>query len=181
MEQVFREYGLSEVIRTDNGSPFASVGLGGLSSLPVWWIKLGIIPERIEPGHPEQNGRLERFHRTLKADTASPPQENMRKQQQAFDGFRAKYNEERPHEALEQDPPARHYQRSSRSYPSKLRSAFVGLPTRRSGLPELGYDQRADQLAQSTPRGRIRPDPQANSDLQSTRVLSSSIRGLSAD
>ena len=126
MEQVFREYGLPEVIRTDNGSPFASVGLGGLSSLRVWWIKLGIIPERIEPGHPEQNGRLERFHRTLKADTANPPRENLRKQQQAFDGFRAKYNEERPHEALGQEPPARHYQPSSRSYPSKLRSPEYG-------------------------------------------------------
>ena len=93
MERAFREYGLPEAIRTDNGPPFASVGLGGLTVLAVWWIKLGIIPERIEPGHPEQNGRLERFHRTLKADTANPPQQNLRKQQAAFDRFRAKYRQ----------------------------------------------------------------------------------------
>ena len=74
LERAFREYGLPQAIRTDNGSPFASAGLGGLSSLVVWWVKLGILPERIEPGHPEQNGRLERLHRTLKAETASPPQ-----------------------------------------------------------------------------------------------------------
>lgn len=126
MERVFREYGLPEAIRTDNGPPFASVGLGGLSALPVWWIKLGIIPERIEPGHPEQNGRLERLHRTLKAETASPPQKDLRKQQGAFDRFRAKYNEERPHEALGQQPPERYYRPSSRSYPSKLRSPEYG-------------------------------------------------------
>ncbi len=126
MERVFREHGLPAAIRTDNGPPFASVGLGGLSALPVWWIKLGIIPERIAPGHPEQNGRLERFHRTLKSDTASPPGKNLREQQRVFDVFRTKYNEERPHEALGQEPPARHYQRSSRDYPAKLRSPDYG-------------------------------------------------------
>ena len=73
LERAFREYGLPWAIRTDNGPPFASVGLGSLSPLAVWWVKLGIVPERIEPGHPEQNGRLERLHRTLKAETASPP------------------------------------------------------------------------------------------------------------
>ena len=88
LERTFREYGLPRSIRSDNGSPFASVGLGGLSTLAVWWIKLGIIPERIEPGHPEQNGRLERFHRTLKAETAKPPQSTWQKQQRAFDTFR---------------------------------------------------------------------------------------------
>ncbi len=126
MEQVFREYGLPGAIRTDNGSPFASVGLGGLSTLTVWWIKLGIIPERIKPGHPEQNGRLERLHRTLKADTANPPRKNMSKQQRAFDKFRPKYNEERPHEALGMEPPARHYRTSHRPYPSKVKPPEYG-------------------------------------------------------
>jgi hypothetical protein len=86
----------------------------------VWWVKLGIIPERIEPGHPEQNGRLERLHRTLKAETASPPEANRRRQQRAFDTFRQTYNEERPHEALGQQPPARRYRSSFRPYPSRV-------------------------------------------------------------
>ena len=126
MAGTFREYGLPEVIRTDNGPPFASVGLGGLTRLSVWWIKLGIIPERIEPGHPEQNGRLERLHRTLKEETAKPPQHTRGQQQRAFDQFRAKYNQERPHEALGQEPPVRHYHPSSRSYPAKAPSPEYG-------------------------------------------------------
>jgi hypothetical protein len=120
MERAFREYGLPRAIRSDNGPPFASVGLGSLSPLAVWWIKLGIIPERIEPGHPEQNGRLERLHRTLKAETATPPRPTQRKQQRAFDAFRKSYNEERPHEALEQHPPASKYHASPRSYPARI-------------------------------------------------------------
>ena len=122
LEQAFREYGLPWAIRTDNGTPFASVGLGGLSSLAVWWVKLGILPERIEPGHPEQNGRLERLHRTLKAETASPPQTTWQRQKRAFETFRSSYNEERPHEALGQQPPARHYQPSARQYPRRVDS-----------------------------------------------------------
>ena len=125
LERVFREYGLPQAIRTDNGPPFASVGLGGLTQLLVWWTKLGVIPERIEPGHPEQNGRLERLHRTLKAETAKPPRHTRRNQQQAFDDFRTKYNQKRPHEALGQEP-ARHYQPSIRCYPSKVRSPEYG-------------------------------------------------------
>ena len=122
MERAFREYGLPWAIRTDNGSPFASVGLGGLSSLAVWWIKLGIIPERIKPGHPEQNGRLERLHRTLKAETASPPQSTWQRQQRAFKDFRSSYNQERPHEALDQQPPSRRYSASVRPYPKRVDS-----------------------------------------------------------
>ena len=107
LERVWREYGLPRAIRTDNGPPFASLALGGLSALAVWWIKLGIRPERIAPGHPEQNGRLERLHRTLKAETTLPPKPSHRSQQRAFDAFRHGYNDQRPHEALGQQPPAR--------------------------------------------------------------------------
>jgi len=93
----FREYGLPEAIRTDNGSPFASVGLGGLSALSVWWLDLGIRLERIEPGKPQQNSRHERMHRTLKEATATPPRGNLAQQQQAFEEFRQEYNQERSH------------------------------------------------------------------------------------
>lgn len=115
-----REYGLPLSIRSDNGAPFASTGLGGLSTLSVWLIKLGIRPERITPGHPEQNGRHERMHRTLKAETAKPPRANLKDQQRAFDGFRREYNTERPHEALEQEVPASLYQPSRRLLPKRL-------------------------------------------------------------
>ena len=115
-ESVFREYGLPERIRTDNGSPFASRSPGGLSRLSVWWIKLGIVPERIEPGKPQQNGRHERMHRTLKAQVTRPPKSSRSAQQRAFNRFRKEYNELRPHEALDQTPPADHYQPSSKPY-----------------------------------------------------------------
>jgi len=116
-EAAFREYGLPVAIRTDNGPPFATTTVGGLSRLSIWWLKLGIIPERIEPGKPAQNGRHERMHRTLKQETASPPQRTWRQQQQAFDRFRVEYNEDRPHEAISQQPPASLYSPSSRPYP----------------------------------------------------------------
>ena len=119
-ERVFKSYGLPAAIRTDNGSPFASVALGGLTRLTIWWIKLGIHLERIEPGHPEQNGRHERMHRTLKAATAKPSKGNLQAQQRAFNQFRKEYNEERPHEALADRPPARVYEAPRRSYPSVL-------------------------------------------------------------
>ena len=122
LERTFREYGLPRAIRTDNGVPFASVGLGSLTPLSVWWVKLGIVPERIAPGHPEQNGRLERLHRTLKAETATPPQATRRRQRQAFDRFRHSYNTERPHETLGQAPPASLYTPAARSYPSSVSS-----------------------------------------------------------
>jgi transposase InsO family protein len=122
-ELAFREYGLPGAIRTDNGVPFASVGLGGLSSLAVWFIKLGICPERIEKGHPEQNGRHERMHRTLKSEAISPPRKNMKEQQRVFDRFRASYNDDRPHEALGQRTPASIYRSSAREYPAKLPGA----------------------------------------------------------
>jgi putative transposase len=120
LKRVFGEYGLPRVIRSDNGAPFASLGAGGLSRLGVWWVKLGIWPERIEPGKPEQNGRHERMHKTLKAETAAAPAANLAQQQQRFDRFRHEYNHERPHEALGQTPPAQHYSPSPRLYPARL-------------------------------------------------------------
>lgn len=116
----FREYGLPRAIRTDNGAPFASVAVAGLSRLAVLWIKLGIVPERIEPGRPEQNGRHERMHLTLKQETAMPPKASARAQQRAFDRFCAEFNDERPHEALAQQPPATIYHASPRPYPTRL-------------------------------------------------------------
>lgn len=120
LEVAFREYGLPEAIRSDNGTPFASTGLGGLSSLSVWWIRLGIVPERIEPGRPDQNGRHERMHKTLKGSVITPPAATLRQQQQAFERFRREFNELRPHEALDMDTPASRYRPSARSYPEKL-------------------------------------------------------------
>jgi transposase InsO family protein len=119
-EAVFHEYGLPEAIRTDNGPPFASKAPAGLSRLSMWWLRLGIRHERIQPGHPEQNGRHERMHQTLKQETASPPQGNLRRQQQAFQRFQSEYNQERPHEALEYRTPAELYAASARVYPSRL-------------------------------------------------------------
>lgn len=116
----FREYGLPDVLRTDNGPPFASVGLAGLTALSVWWIKLGIIPERIRPGKPSENGRHERMHRTLKADACAPPAATLRAQQAACDRFRRAYNTIRPHEALGQRPPAAVYQPALRPVPHRL-------------------------------------------------------------
>jgi len=137
-KRAFREYGLPLAIRTDNGAPFASTGLGGLSRLSVWWIKLGIYPERIEPGCPEQNGRHERMHKTLKAETAKPPSPGMRSQQKSFDKFQAEFNNERPHEALGQRTPSSVYKSSTRSYPSRspeveYPSGFVVRMVRHSG------------------------------------------------
>jgi transposase InsO family protein len=125
-ESAFRENGLPGAIRTDNGAPFASRAIAGLSRLAVWWMKLGIVPERIAAGHPEQNGRHERMHRTLKQETASPPAMNWRAQQRAFDRFRREYNEERPHEALALETPSAIYERSSRSYPARVAEPEYG-------------------------------------------------------
>jgi transposase InsO family protein len=116
-EAAFREYGLPMAIRTDNGPPFATTTVGALSKLSIWWLKLGIIPERIEPGKPQQNGRHERMHRTLKDETASPPKRTWRIQQKALDHFREEYNYERPHESLGQQTPAEFYLPSPRPYP----------------------------------------------------------------
>jgi hypothetical protein len=120
LERTFRQLGLPRFMLSDNGPPFGSQGLGGLSRLGVWLLRLGIQPIFIEPGHPEQNGRHERFHETLKAETAMPPRASIRAQQTAFDRFTVHYNEERPHEALGMRTPAEFYRRSKRSMPSVL-------------------------------------------------------------
>ena len=123
LERTFREYGLPQVLRSDNGTPFAITrGVVQLSRLMVWWLKLGIRPERIARGHPEQNGRHERLHRTLKQETATPPARSRCAQQRVFDRFRAVYNHERPHEALDQQPPGRRYVTSPRPFPARVAS-----------------------------------------------------------
>ena len=116
LNNLFSEFGLPRAIRSDNGVPFAGTGLGGLSCLSIWLIKLGIIPERIRKGHPEENGRHERMHFTLKRETASPPQHNQNKQQRCFDQFRKTFNEERPHEGIGFERPAWLYASSNRNY-----------------------------------------------------------------
>lgn len=119
-EALFKEYGLPKAIRTDNGPPFASPGLGGLSRLSIWWLKLGIKPERIKPGCPEQNGRHERFHRTLKEATITPPYQNLQAQQRAFNRFMEEYNFERPHEGINGKRPGNIYRTSDKQYPTNL-------------------------------------------------------------
>ncbi len=118
--RVFHEFGLPHRIRTDNGVPFATTALGRLSRLSVWWIRLGITPELIEPASPYQNGRHERMHRTLKAETTRPPAASHAAQQRRFNAFRYEYNTLRPHEALDQDRPAEVYSPSPRSLPTRL-------------------------------------------------------------
>lgn len=117
---LFQEYGLPTAIRTDNGTPFASTAIGGLSRLNVWWIKLGIQHQRIEPGQPQQNGRHERLHRTLKAETTRPPAADLGGQQAEFARFQREYNTERPHEALDQRPPSTLYAPALRLFPRTL-------------------------------------------------------------
>ena len=138
--QLFQEYGLPERIRSDNGVPFASAhALHGLSKLSVWWLRLGIQIERIAPGHPEQNGRHERMHLTLKKATTKPPGENMLQQQGKFDEFRHEFNYERPHQALDMRRPGDIYRPSMRSY---------------RGLPDVQYPLH-DRTITVTNCGRI--------------------------
>lgn len=140
-EAAFREYGLPEVIHTDNGVPFASVAPGGLSRLSMWWVKLGIVPERSRPAAPQENGRHERMHLTLKQATAQPPKATRRAQERAFQQFQRTYNQERPHEALDYRTPESCYQASPRAYPRRV--------------PELEYD--ADlQVRRISQQGSLR-------------------------
>jgi transposase InsO family protein len=143
--RAFAEYGLPERIRSDNGGPFAATGLTRLSYLSVWWIRLGIQPERIALGHPEQNGSHEQFHRVLKAETTRPPAPHGTAQQQRFHRFRVEYNEERPHEALHDRPPASCYTPSRRSFPARL------PPLEYPGHMEV---RRVSSIGQTSWRGR---------------------------
>jgi putative transposase len=127
-ERAFLDFGLPEIIRSDNGPPFASVGAGGLTELSAWWLRLGIRHERIDPGHPQQNGRHERFHLTL-LEAMQPPEPNRAAQERRFAAFAHDYNKERPHEALGQRSPASVYRASPRNMPERL--------------PEPNYDPAA--------------------------------------
>jgi putative transposase len=138
---VFRQYGLPVRLRSDNGPPFATTGVGGLSRLSVWWIHLGILPERIEPGQPQQNGTHERMHRTLKRETARPPASSAARQHQRLQNFVQEYNHERPHEALQGACPADLYRPSKRPFPEKL--------------PELVYPA-GRELRRADESGKIR-------------------------
>jgi transposase InsO family protein len=116
LKSTFREYGLPDVIRNDNGTPFASKCIGGLSRLAIWLIQQGIIPERIKKGCPQENGRHERMHRTLKSDALDPVARNLKEQQKQFDIFQHDYNNYRPHESLNDQPPSDYYKKSNRPY-----------------------------------------------------------------
>ncbi len=117
---LFEEYGLPKCIRTDNGVPFASNALARLSQLSVWFIKLGIYPELIEPGKPQQNGVHERMHKTLKEEATIPPASSLDGQQKQFDDFQREFNEDRPHEALKMKQPAEVYRPSPRKLPKRI-------------------------------------------------------------
>lgn len=121
-ERTFRAYGLPIALRTDNGVPFATQALHGLSYLNVWWMRLGIVHQRIRPGCPQENGAHERMHRTLKRQAVKPVRANCAAQQRNFDAFQREYNTERPHERLNQETPASQYQSSPRPYPERLPS-----------------------------------------------------------
>ena len=118
-ERAFREYGLPRAIRTDNGVPFATQAIHGLSYLNVWWMRLGIQHQRIHPGRPQQNGAHERMHRTLKRQATRPAMRTCASQQRAFDSFRAEYNDERPHEDLDMATPTSRYSTSPREYSAR--------------------------------------------------------------
>jgi len=139
-EDIFKEYGIPKSIRTDNGIPFAHPNaLYGLSRLSVWWLRLGIRVERIEPGHPQQNGRHERMHLTLKQEATRPAEQDFLKQQARFDGFKKEFNYERPHQALGMKCPSEVYKNNERVY---------------KGLPELSYPMH-DRTVRITHCGRI--------------------------
>jgi transposase InsO family protein len=139
-ERVFKEFGLPAAIRTDNGVPFASPhALFGMSRLAVWWLRLGIAIERIKPGHPQQNGRHERMHLTLKQETTRPPSYNFLQQQARFDDFIEGYNQDRPHQALGGKYPGEVYTPSAREY-------------HHPEVPEYPFHDRAIQVTQC---GRI--------------------------
>ena len=139
--EVFRTYGLPTVIRSDNGVPFASTGLAGLTRLSAFWLRLGIVPERTRPASPQDNGQHERMHRTLKAETTRPARRNLLQQQERFDAFVDEFNRVRPHEAIAMKRPVQVYKPSKRLYPSTL--------------PELTYPTH-DDTVRVTKEGNVR-------------------------
>ncbi len=145
-EELFRRHGVPHAIRSDNGVPFASRGLASLTKLSAYWLLLGIRLERIRPAHPQENGRHERMHRTLKAETATPPRKNLLQQQERFDEFIDEYNHERPHEALDQRCPADVYVDSPRAYPSTLPMPVRGLRRRPQGQQQRQRVPQKDSL-----------------------------------
>ena len=138
LARMFREYGLPRAMRSDNGAPFASHAIAGLSRLSVWLIKLGITVERIPPATPSANGRQERFHLTLQQHTAEPPQATRRAQQREFRRFCHEYNEERPHQALGQRTPASVYRPSLREYPARLPAVEYPTAYERRKVGKIG-------------------------------------------
>jgi hypothetical protein len=145
-EWVFREYGLPETLRTDNGPPFASLAAGGLSQLSAWWVRLGIRPERIRPAKPSENGRHERMHRSLKEAVISPASSTLAAQQRRFDAFVEEFNWQRSHEALGRLTPGSVHHVSPRPYPVRL--------------PDIEYDsgvtvRRVRQNGEFKWRGRL--------------------------
>ncbi len=146
VEAAFRQYGLPRAIRSDNGVPFASIGAAGLSRLSVGWVKAGIALERITPGHPQENGRHERMHRTLKAETTRPAADSAAEQQARFDAFRDDFNVNRPHEALGQQPPASLYEPSMRRHPEPLPEPWYDAEHAVRRVRQSGSIKRFNQM-----------------------------------
>jgi putative transposase len=142
LESAFQEFGLPVAMRSDNGPPFAATSFTGLTALSVWWIQLGIRLDRTEPGSPQQNGRLERLHRTLQQDVCDAPEDHVHAQQIAFTGWRTMYNDERPHEALDMKRPADIYTPSARPYPDRIEPPAYGDTTTRrvQGNGQVAFD-----------------------------------------
>src|SRR5207247_5986076 len=139
--RLFHESGLPTRMRSDNGVPFATTTLARLSKLSAWWVRLGILPELIEPGHPEQNGRHERMHRTLKAETTRPAAGSLAAQQRRFNIFREEFNHERPHEALDQETPAACYAPSPRPMPDACRRSSTPIGSKSAtSAPTAAFD-----------------------------------------
>ncbi len=153
--KIFREHGMPDAILTDNGVPFASWGLAGLTDMSVWWMRLGIEVRRTEPSSPQQNGVHERMHRTLKAEATKPPRHSMRSQQRRFDGFVREYNEDRPHEALDGEVPNDRYEPSRREFPDRLPEVeYPGHFERRKVSKRGAIRWRVKQLYVSLPLRR---------------------------
>jgi transposase InsO family protein len=163
MQRVFAEVGLPGAIRSDSGPPFGSAGAGGLSALSVWWLKLGIEPRYIPPSSPQDNGRHERMHRTLKAETSKPVAATAAEQRRRFDRFRRHYNEERPHEALEQTPPATHWRPSARTLPTRLEDPWYDADPAR-----VQYSARCAESPPSARRPPIMPTRESTRQLRTT-------------